>query len=121
MNAYLQRQEIAKKIYAEKNVRVEKQMMLDTLEIALNQEFGFGYDRIKRLVDAWTELYDHYHLALEGEMESDVTQEHLDRALKAIVGDRQEFYTFAERYQDIKQCKYDKPFKSAKEKDRLKY
>lgn len=46
-------------------MRIEKQFMLDTLQMALHQ-IGWGYNRIKELTDLWSEIYNDYHIAMEG-------------------------------------------------------
>lgn len=86
--------------------RTMKQYLLDTLLITMHEDFGWGYERCKQLEGKWSETFDAYFTALQGGMESDVYQERLDRALRAIVGENQEFYSFPERYPEIKRLGY---------------
>lgn len=104
----LERLKAEKSALVETSSRIEKQFMLDTLQMTMRREFGWGYDRIKRLTDAWGDVYNDAHLALEGKMESDIAQEHIDRELRAIVGENQAFYSFSERYPEIRQLNYNK-------------
>lgn len=48
-SAYLIQQRETKRRLVQAAERVTQQLMLDTLQVTLHQEFGFGYDRIKRL------------------------------------------------------------------------
>lgn len=86
--------------------RTTRQYLLDTLLITMHEDFGWGYDRCKKLESKWSETFDAYFAALAGGMEADVYQERLDRALRAIVGDHQEFYRFSERYPEIRVLGY---------------
>lgn len=88
--------------------RILKQLMLDTLQVTLHNEFGWGYERIVRLTDAWGEVFNHYRGSCSGGVEADVLQEHLDRCLRDIVKDHMELIPFEERYPDIRKITYDK-------------
>jgi hypothetical protein len=88
--------------------RVTQQILLDTLQITLHTEFGFGYDRIKRVTEAWGACYKTYHDALTGGPEADYYQEHLDRQLLDVLKDRQPLIPFRERYPEIKEIKYER-------------
>lgn len=84
-----------------------KQFMLDTLQITLHKDFGWGYERQVKLLEAWKKRRDEYRDALEPKnKEADVAQEHMDTAIRQIIGGRQEFYPFYERYPDLKKIKY---------------
>ena len=91
-------------------MRIEKQFMLDTLQMSLHQ-LGWGYKRIKELTDLWGEIYNDYHIALEGTGESDVWQERMDAQIRDIIKDQQEFFDFRSRYPDIRYHGYDKAVK----------
>lgn len=102
---------LAKRSAAEKETlavmqEIMEQFLFDTAVITLHEDFGWGYERLKRFEQKWSETHDHFIAALEGGMESDVYQERLDRPLRAIVGDRQEFHDFHDRYPMIKQLGY---------------
>lgn len=40
--------------------RTMKQYMLDTLLVTMHEDFGWGYDRLTRLEERWSETYDHF-------------------------------------------------------------
>ena len=89
--------------------RVTQQLMMDTLQIVLHNELGFGYDRIMRITKAWGSEYNHYHDALNiKHVEADVMRVHLDRELADILKDRQDLIPFEERYPEIKEIAYKK-------------
>ena len=85
-----------------------EQFALDVMEIALHKEFGWGFDRIKRLLDAIKELGDYYIETMHYGMEQDVRQEQMDCELRAIVGDRQPFIPFSDRYPIVRNTSYEK-------------
>ena len=87
--------------------RVTQQLMMDTLQIVLHNELGFGYDRIMKLTKAWADAYNHYHDTLDVKnVEADVLREHLDRELAGIMKDKQELIRFEDRYPEIKEITY---------------
>ena len=87
--------------------RVTQQLMMDTLQIVLHNELGFGYDRIMRITKAWADAYNHYHDTLDVKnVEADVLREHLDRELAGIMKDKQELIRFEDRYPEIKEITY---------------
>ena len=89
--------------------RVTQQLMMDTLQIVLHNELGFGYERIMRITKAWGSEYNHYHDALNiKHAEADVLRVHLDRELADILKDRQDLIPFEERYPEIKEIAYKK-------------
>lgn len=106
-SGYLARRSAQEKGTLDAMQRTMKQYLLDTLLITMHEDFGWGYERCKRLEGKWSETFDVYFTALEGGMEADVYQERLDRALREIVGENQQFYTFPERYPEIKRRDYE--------------
>ena len=89
--------------------RVTQQLMMDTLQIVLHNELGFGYDRIMRITKAWGCEYNHYHDVFNVKhAEADVLRVHLDRELADILKDRQDLIPFEERYPEIKEIAYKK-------------
>lgn len=87
--------------------RVTQQLMMDTLQIVLHNELGFGYDRIMRITKAWGSEYNHYHDVFNVKhAEADVLRVHLDRELADILKGRQELIPFEERYPEIKEITY---------------
>ena len=89
--------------------RVTQQLMMDTLQIVLHNELGFGYDRIMRITKAWGSEYNHYHDVFNVKhAEADVLRVHLDRELADILKGRQDLIPFEERYPEIKEIAYKK-------------
>ena len=87
--------------------RVTQQLMMDTLQIVLHNELGFGYDRIMRITKAWGCEYNHYHDVFNVKhAEADVLRVHLDRELTDILKGHQELIPFEERYPEIKEITY---------------
>lgn len=109
-SGYLAKKAIRDQVYETAAVRIEKQFLLDTMQIALH-EFGFGYRRIMELTVLWKEVYDRYHPALEGGPESDVWQEKLDGEILDILKGQQELIPFPQRYEYVRRCGYDKPMR----------
>lgn len=105
-NDFLARRRAEKQAYIQASERVTRQLMADCMMVVLNEEFGFGYDRIKRMMDAMQEKYDLCHAALDGGPEADYMQEKLDTAIRRIMKDRETFYPFRERYPEIKEITY---------------
>lgn len=111
-NEYLIRQRAIQNELINQGRNHGEQWTLDLIEVVLHQQFGWGYDRIKRLIDAVSEADAYYHPAVESyNPEQPIYQERLDNVLRDIVGERQEFYPFKERYQLITEARYDKPLK----------
>ena len=89
--------------------RVTQQLMMDTLQIVLHNELGFGYDRIMRITKAWGSEYNNYHDALNiKHVEADVLRVHLDRELADILKGHQDLIPFEDRYPEIKEIAYKK-------------
>ena len=89
--------------------RVTQQLMMDTLQIVLHNELGFGYDRIMRITKAWGCEYNHYHDVFNVKhAEADVLRVHLDRELADILKGHQDLIPFEERYPEIKEIAYGK-------------
>ena len=87
--------------------RVTQQLMMDTLQIVLHNELGFGYDRIMRITKAWGSEYNHYHDVFNVKhAEADVLRVHLDRELADILKGHQDLIPFEDRYPEIKEITY---------------
>ena len=87
--------------------RVTQQLMMDTLQIVLHNELGFGYDRIMRITKAWGCEYNHYHDVFNVKhAEADVLRVHLDRELADILKGHQDLIPFEKRYPEIKEITY---------------
>ena len=52
-SGFMEKQLAIRQALIQASERVTQQLMLDTLQVAIHNEFGFGYDRIKKLTDAW--------------------------------------------------------------------
>ena len=84
-----------------------RQFMLDTLQITLHKDFGWGYDRQLQLLEAWEKRRAEYRKALDPkDPEADVAQEHMDDAIVEMMAGRQPLIPFAERYPELKKIKY---------------
>lgn len=105
-SGFLKQQEAIRQELVAAAERITRQLMLDAAQIVLHNEFGWGYERIKRFSDALAECYGHYHGALEKGPEQDVYQEHLDRGVEEVLRGRQKLIPFEERYPEIKKISY---------------
>ena len=107
-NAYLAKQQAQKDAFMHSVEAIIKQWMVDTLQITLNQTEGWGYERIMRLMDNWEDTREQFRPALNPlkDAEADAEQEHIDRILKRIVGNKGPFYPWHTRYPDLKGVKY---------------
>lgn len=107
-SGFLKRQHDVRQALIQASERVTRQLMVDTLQVTLH-DFGWGYDRILRITQAWAEAYNHYHDTMDVKNpEADVLREHLDRELYDILKDKQDLIPFEERYPDIKEITYGK-------------
>ena len=109
-----------------KNGFLEKQKMLNQTLLTVGEETGFqkcfdlvqlclrdkrvvgsdawGKERMKRLFKVLAEYDKEFAIAFQCKEESDVKQEHLDRALSEIYGEN--ITPFSVRYPNIKKMKY---------------
>lgn len=93
--------------YADQKIRAAQmlmcQYMMDTLQMTIHQTEGWGYDRIMRLCDAWTETRKKYSPSMNpSNPEADVCQEHMDRVMRQIIRDKQDLIPFEARYPELK-------------------
>ena len=87
--------------------RVTCELMAETLQITLHEEFGWGYDRIMRITHNWVAVQREYKPALDcRNPEADVRQEHMDRVLAEIISGKAELIRFPDRYPNAKKIKY---------------
>lgn len=105
-NGYLDKLEANKQDMLIKMQAVMRQYMMDTLDITLHEDFGFGYDKIKAVNDKWGETYAVYFGAMTIDPEADVYQEKMDRALQDIIKGKGPFFPFRERYPEVRQLRY---------------
>ena len=106
-SGYLQRWENETNRLLQATMVITSQYDIDTLQIAIHQTEGWGYDRIMRLTDAWAVVSNEYRPALDSkDPAADVCQEHRDRVLKEIIRDKAELNPHAELYKDLKKVTY---------------
>lgn len=87
--------------------RLILQYAIDTLQIAIHQTEGWGYDRILRLTEAWLDVRREYSPMMDPQDPgADVAQEHMDRVLSEIIRDKQKLVPFEERYSELKKVRY---------------
>lgn len=112
-NGYIARRDTRDRVMIQAARETYQQFMVDTLILTLNDpdvmgNDAFGYDRLKRVLDGWGRYSDHYIEALGSSVETDYWQEKLDEAIRRIVGNKAEFVPFAQRYEWLKEIRYDK-------------
>lgn len=106
-SSYMAKQLAMRQALIDATERVTQQLMMDTLQIVLHNELGFGYDRIMRITKAWGSEYNHYHDVFNVKnAEADVLRVHLDRELTDILKGHQDLIPFEERYPEIKEITY---------------
>lgn len=107
-SGYLQKQALIQRVYIEAAEAVMKQFMVDTLQIAINDEFGFGPERLERLVKKWGEVYSKYYPCLNASSssEADYQREKLDEELRGLLPEGFDWLDFETRYPDLKRIKY---------------
>lgn len=106
-SGYLQRREAELNATFNAGAAMAMQFALDTLQMALHQTEGWGYDRIMRVTHAWMETQREYRPALNcKDPAADVMQEHMDRVLAQIINGKAELIPFPDRYKDLKKIKY---------------
>ena len=89
--------------------RVTCELMVETLQITLHEEFGWGYDRLVKLDLLWRENYKHFLGAMNHKNpDADVLQVHLDRRLADVYKNRQPMDPFERRYPEIKPVTYNR-------------
>lgn len=106
-SGYLQRREAELDATFNDGAAMAMQFAMDTLQMALHQTEGWGYDRIMRITHNWVAVQREYKPALDcRNPEADVRQEHMDRVLKEIIRDKAELIPFSDRYKDLKKIRY---------------
>lgn len=106
-SGYLQRREAELDATFNAGAAMAMQFAMDTLQMALHQTEGWGYDRIMRITQAWLETQREYKPALNcKDPASDVCQEHMDRVLAEIISGKAELIRFPDRYPNAKKIKY---------------
>ena len=106
-SAYLQRREAELDATFNAGAAMAMQFAMDTLQMALHQTEGWGYDRIMRITHNWVAVQREYKPALDyRNPEADVRQVHMDRVMTQIISGKQELIPFAERYPELKKVRY---------------
>lgn len=106
-SAYLQRREAELNAIFNAGAAMAMQFAIDTLQMALHQTEGWGYNRIMRVTHEWMEIQREYRPALNcKDPEADVRQVHMDRVLAEIINEKAELIPFPARYPDLKKIKY---------------
>lgn len=84
-----------------------EQFMIDMLQVTLHVHTGWGYDRIKQLTEQWMDMCKTFKPCLDSDNpEADYYQEKMDRVIKEIVKDKQEFHPYKDRYKYQQEIKY---------------
>lgn len=106
-SGYLQRREAELNAAFNAGAAVAAQFAMDTLQMTMHQQEGWGYDRIMRITQAWLKTQREYKPALNcKDPAADVRQEHMDRVLAEILNGKAELIPFPDRYPDLKKIKY---------------
>lgn len=106
-SAYLQRRDAVLDAVFWAGAAMAAQFAIDTLQMTMHQQEGWGYDRIMRVTHEWMETQREYRPALNcKDPEADVRQVHMDRVLTQIISGKQELHPFESRYPELKKIKY---------------
>lgn len=106
-SGYLQRREAELNAAFNAGAAVAAQFAVDTLQMTMHQQEGWGYDRIMRVTHEWMETQREYRPVLNcKDPAADVCQEHMDRVLAEIIRDKAQLIRFPERYPNAKKIKY---------------
>lgn len=103
-SGYLARQQAYVDAKCEAVRRVHQQLIFDSLAARLYDTEGWEPERIRAFIGGLVDDVIGYMPAIEGGIEADVKQEHLDRDIKPVWED--EFVPFAQRYPEIKKITY---------------
>ena len=112
-SGFLLKQEQQKEDLLQKGQGIIIQYMVDTLQMTLREEYGWGYDRIMKLTMKWRDTRMEYKEVLEPHKAmSDVKQEHMQRVFRDICANKKITpLTFEERYPYLTKIRYDKRYK----------
>ena len=106
-SAYLQRRNAELDAAFLAGAAMAAQFAVDTLQMTMHQQEGWGYSRIMRVTHEWMEIQREYKSALNcKDPEADVRQVHMDRVLAEIINGKAELIPFPARYPDLKKIKY---------------
>lgn len=106
-SGYLQRREAELDATFNAGAAMAMQFAMDTLQMALHQTEGWGYDRIMRITHNGVAVQREYKPAQDcRNPEADVRRVHMDRVLAQIINGKAELIPFESRYPEIKKIKY---------------
>lgn len=88
-------------------IRHGQQYAIDIVMVYLHRQ-GWGYDRIRRMIDEITVLADEYAPSMHKCMMQDIQQERLDAEIKDIIKGKQEFIPFRDRYPLVQNAGYER-------------
>ena len=108
-SGYLAKQQAYVDTKCEAVRRVHQQLILDSLAARLYNDEAMGNEpwepaRIRAFIEGLVDDIIGYMPAIEGGVEADVKQEHLDRDIKPVWED--EFVKFEQRYPEIRKITY---------------
>lgn len=112
-SGFLKKQEQHKEELLQRGQKIIIQFMVDTLQMTMREEYGWGYDRIMTLNEKWRQKRMDYKEAIEPHNAmSDVKQEHMQRVFKDICANKNiEPIPFEERYPYLTKIRYDRRYK----------
>lgn len=90
-----------------------RQFMIDTLQVTLRKDLGWGFDRIMALTNAWEKRRREYTPAIDPrDKMCDVKQEHMQAVFRDICAYKKlEPISIKERYPYLKDIDYNRKFK----------
>lgn len=113
-NDYLKRREAVNQGFLDAGEQMGMQKMWDYFQLTLRnpEVMGkdvFGKKRLEKIFNHLKVLVDRYHICFTDDKEADYYQEELDAQLRESCD---EFYTFYERYPQLKKYGYEKSRKN---------
>ena len=103
-SGYLQVMAEIRRAAQEATRKTYEQYLTDTAVIALNN-LGWGETKIRRFLDEWGKMYDHFFDALRKEPETDYYRATMDERLKSMCK-QEEFVPFEDRCTFLPELKY---------------
>ena len=108
-SGFLKRQYEQTEALSSKVQLTTRQFMIDTLQIAIHETEGWGFERIMRLSQAWEKTRQEYHPAIDPrDPLCDVKQEHMQRAFRGICKGHMDVIPISGRYPYLKEVTYDR-------------
>lgn len=103
-SAFMEQVRDIRRMAQEATRRTYMQYLTDTAVIALNR-LGWGETKIRRFVDEWSKTFNAYSDAIGDGPETDYCRAKIDERLRPICK-QEEFVTFEDRYEFLKEVKY---------------